>query len=69
MNSELKNKPFLVKQKFELEEDIEKHDELNPALFNEDSTLKSEVKEKITEIVNSLSKNNIEKVLLDLKTL
>jgi predicted nucleotidyltransferase len=66
MNSELKNKPFLVKQKFELEEDIEKHDELNPALFNEDSTLKSEVKDKITEIVDEFLKDFIE-VEIDLK--
>lgn len=66
MNSELKNKPFLAKQKFELEEDIEKHEELNPALFNEDSTLKSEVKEKITEIVDEFLKDFIE-VEIELK--
>ena len=34
-----------------LEEDIEKHDTLNPVLWNEDGTLKPEVKEKIDEIV------------------
>ena len=66
MNSELKTKPFLVKQKFELEEEIEKHDELNSALFNEDSTLKSEVKAKIIEIVDEFLKDFIE-VEIDLK--
>lgn len=34
-----------------LEENIEKHDELNPVLFDEDSKLRPEVKNKINEIV------------------
>lgn len=38
-----------------LVEDVEKHDELNPALF-EDSKLKPEVKDKINEIVNEFLK-------------
>ena len=38
-----------------LVEDIEKHEELNPALF-EDSKLKPEVKDKINEIVNEFLK-------------
>lgn len=36
----------------EIEEDIEKHETLNPLIWNEDKTLKSEVKDKIDEIVN-----------------
>ena len=35
-----------------LEEDIEKHDTLNPLLFNEDDELKPEIKEAIEKIVN-----------------
>ena len=54
-NSSLKKKP-----QFELEENIEKHDELNPALFNENATLKPEVKEKINEIVEEFLKDFIE---------
>lgn len=50
-NSGLKAKP-----KFELEENIEKHDDLNPALFNQDAALKPEVKEKINEIVEEFLK-------------
>ena len=37
----------------ELEETVEKHDTLNPKLWNEDKTLKPEVEEKIKEIVNN----------------
>lgn len=44
----------------ELDEAIEKHDELNPALFNKDATLKPEVKEKINEIVEEFLKDFIE---------
>lgn len=44
----------------ELDEAIEKHDELNPALFNKDTTLKPEVKEKINEIVEEFLKDFIE---------
>lgn len=36
-----------------LTEDIEKHDELNPKLWNEDGTLKEEVHDKIINIANS----------------
>lgn len=39
-----------------VEEDIEKHEELNPALFDKDAKLKSEVKEKINEIVDEFLK-------------
>lgn len=39
-----------------VEEDIEKHEELNPALFGEDTKLKPKVKEKIIEIVNEFLK-------------
>ena len=52
MNSELINKEFVKKPKFELEEDIEKHDELNPILFDKNSKLKPEIKEKVFEIVD-----------------
>lgn len=38
-----------------LHEDIEKHTELNPKLWNEDNTLKDEVKEKINEIVKDFT--------------
>ena len=38
----------------DLEEDIEKHEELNPKLFN-DNTLKSEVKDKMLEIVDEFT--------------
>lgn len=54
-NPGLKNKP-----QFELEENIEKHEELNPALFNQDATLKPEVRAKITEIVDEFLKDFIE---------
>jgi predicted nucleotidyltransferase len=50
----------LTEEVNELEEAIEKHDELNPALFNEDATLKVEVKEKINEIVEEFLKDFIE---------
>ncbi len=36
-----------------IEEAIEKHNELNPLLWNEDNSLKEEVKEKLLEIVNT----------------
>ena len=47
-------------EEIEIEEAIEKHDELNPALFNKDATLKVEVKEKINEIVEEFLKDFIE---------
>jgi predicted nucleotidyltransferase len=54
----------------ELEEAIEKHDELNPALFTEDSKLKTEVKEKINEIVDEFLKKfdevNVELIVKDI---
>ena len=47
----------------ELEEDIEKHDQLNPKLFDEGNKLKPEVREKIFEIVkeftDGLTQDNI----------
>lgn len=48
------------KLQVELEENIEKHEELNPALFNQDATLKPTVKEKIIEIVDEFLKDFIE---------
>lgn len=39
----------------ELEEDIEKHDQLNPKLFDEGNKLKPEVREKIFEIVKEFT--------------
>lgn len=47
-------------EEVEIEEAIEKHEELNPALFNEDATLKTEVKDKINEIVDEFLKDFIE---------
>lgn len=38
-----------------INEDIEKHDELNPKLFNEDGMLKDEVREKVEEIVTDFT--------------
>lgn len=46
-----------------LDEDIEKHEKLNPVLWNDDNSLKEEVKTKIEEIVDifveDLAENNI----------
>ena len=64
-NLGLKNKPFKSKPQFELEENIEKHDELNPALFNKDTTLKPEIKERKRDAsttalkVSSASRGNL----------
>lgn len=70
MNSELVNKEFIKKQKFELEEDIEKHDELNPVLFDENNNLKPEIKEKVFEIVDEFlrefEKNEVELKVKDI---
>lgn len=44
----------------DLVEDIEKHENLNPALFNNDGKLKPEVKDKVTEIVNEFLKDFID---------
>lgn len=41
----------------DLVEDIEKHDTLNPALWNEDKTLKTEVREAILNIVQKFVEN------------
>ncbi len=53
-----------------LAEDIEKHDSLNPVLWNEDNTLKEEVIKKINEIVdvfvNDLKDSNIELSIKDI---
>lgn len=54
-----------------LNEGIEKHNELNPKLWNKDNTLKAEVKEKIMQIVDdfckSLSEDEIKFNLKDVK--
>lgn len=54
-----------------MNEDIEKHDTLNPKLWNEDETLKEEVREKIMEIVkeftDGLKEDGIEFKLDDVK--
>ena len=49
-----------LSSKFELAEDIEKHEELNQAIFTSDNKLKSEVKDKILEIVDEFLKDFIE---------
>ena len=53
LETHLKNKKSFALESFndELEEDIEKHEELNPLLFENDE-LKSEIKEAIEKIVN-----------------
>lgn len=43
--------------KSSLEENIEKHDTLNPKLWDEDGTLKDEVREKILQIANEFIDN------------
>lgn len=43
-----------------IEESIEKHDTLNPKIWNSDNTLKKEVKEKIDEIVDTFKENLLE---------
>jgi hypothetical protein len=51
-----------------VEEDIEKHDELNPALFDEEAKLRPEVKEKINEIVDEFLKEFAEvEVILEVQ--
>ena len=45
-------KYYSEKKNLGLEEDIEKHDTLNPLLFDEDDELKPEIKEAIEKIVN-----------------
>jgi predicted nucleotidyltransferase len=56
-------------EEVEIEEAIEKHEELNPALFK-DSKLKAEVKNKINEIVDEFLKNfkevNVELTIKDI---
>jgi predicted nucleotidyltransferase len=44
----------------ELTETVEKHEELNPALFDENENLKPEVKDKINEIVDEFLKDFVE---------
>ena len=52
----------------DLTETIEKHEELNPALFTSDGALKPEIKDKVNEIVNEFLKDFIEvDVKLDVK--
>lgn len=50
-NTDDGKKDISVETETNLEESVEKHDTLNPKLWNEDNTLKSEVKEKIDLIV------------------
>lgn len=54
-----------------INEDIEKHDQLNPKLWNEDKSLKDEVREKILEIVDKfleqLEEDEIEIDVEDIK--
>ena len=51
-----------------LEEDIEKHDTLNPKLWNSDNTLKKEVREAILRIVDDfVSKLKEDEIKLELK--
>ena len=45
-------KYYLEKKNLGLEEDIEKHDTLNPLLFDENDELRDDVKEAIIKIVN-----------------
>lgn len=58
-------------RKESLEEKVEKHDELNPKLWNEDKTLKPEVAEKINDIVDDflegLAENEIKINVTDIK--
>jgi predicted nucleotidyltransferase len=49
-----------------IEENVEKHDELNPALFDEEAQLRPEVKDKINEIVDEFLKE-FEEVEVDLE--
>lgn len=49
-----------------IEENVEKHDELNPALFDEEAKLRPEVKDKINEIVDEFLKE-FEEVEVDLE--
>ncbi len=55
----------------EMQEDIEKHDELNPKLFDENEKLKPEVREKLLEIaddfVDKLKDDEIKFELSDVK--
>lgn len=41
-----------MNKELNITEDIEKHDTLNPLLWNEDNTLKPEVRDKLMEIAN-----------------
>lgn len=52
-------------------EDVEKHDTLNPKIWNDDNTLKDEVRNKIMEIVNDfttgLENDGIKFIIKDIK--
>lgn len=59
-----------LKEEISVEEDIEKHDELNPVLFDENGKLKAEIKEKAiaisNELVKILNESDVKLVLKDL---
>ena len=59
-----------LKEEIAVEEDIEKHDELNPVLFDENGKLKAEIKEKALaisdELVKILNESDVKLVLKDL---
>lgn len=57
MNKLVKRPRMLPPATFEVTEDIERHEELNPKLFNADQQLKPEVREKILEIVDAFIEN------------
>lgn len=53
----LVRKPMVVKNKPQVHEDIERHEELNPKLFDAEQNLRSDVSEKVLEIVDAFVKN------------
>lgn len=61
----------LLQESEEIQEDIEKHDELNPKLFDESEKLKPEVRKKLLEIANDfidkLKEDEIEFELSDVR--
>ena len=61
---ELEGEPIIES----LEEDIEKHDTLNPLLFDENDELKPEIKEAIEKIVNQFVEDlKVDGVKIDVK--
>lgn len=59
-----------MREELEIQEDIEKHDELNPVLFDETGKLRAEIKEKALaisdELVQILNESDVKLVLKDL---